>query len=140
MKEKALNVLIAAKAIMVIMCCAIIFPCLSGCREANRVSYNVSQQADNFNVIRRLTVINTRTDKAEFELIAAFSLKVDSSDNQLEIICETGDGDYKKHFIGLNENTMYVVEDISGAEVDKYHYEVNFLPDMIAPVTLTSDD
>ena len=35
---------------------------------------------------------------------------------------------------------MYVVEDISGAEVDKYHYEVNFLPDMITPVTLTSDD
>ncbi len=28
-----------------------------GCREANRVSHNVSQEADNFNVIRRLTVI-----------------------------------------------------------------------------------
>lgn len=29
---------------------------------------------------------------------------------------------------------------ISGAYVDKYHYEVNFLPEMIAPVTITSND
>lgn len=36
---------------------------LCGCREADRVSYNVSKQADNFNVMRRITVFNTRTDK-----------------------------------------------------------------------------
>lgn len=114
---------------------------LTGCdTEANRVSYNVSQEADNFNVIRRLTVINTRTDKPIFELVAAFSLLVDHEDNQLEIICETGKDEYKKHFVGLNNETVYVVEDISGANVDKYHYEVNFLPEMINPVTFTSKD
>lgn len=32
---------------------------LVGCEtEAQKVSYNLSQQADNFNVIRQLTVIN----------------------------------------------------------------------------------
>lgn len=132
MKKKFISIIC-----VVALLCSCIF---AGCREANKVSRNVSQQADNFNVIRRLTVINSRTDKAEFELIAAFSLQVDRADNQLEIICETGDGEYKKHFIGLNSNTMYVVEDISGAEVDKYHYEVNFLPEMILPVTFTSED
>lgn len=114
--------------------------CFVGCTEVDQVSHNVSQEADNFNVIRRLTVINSRTDKAEFELVAAFSLQVDSTDNQLEIICETGKGEYKKHFIGLNDETMYVVEDISGAEVDKYHYEVNFLPEQILPITFKSKD
>lgn len=113
---------------------------LVGCTEVDQVSYNVSQEADNFNVIRRLTVINSRTDKPEFELVAAFSLQVDSAENQLEIICETGNNEYKKHFIGLNDETMYVVEDISGAEVDKYHYEVNFLPEQILPVTFKSKD
>lgn len=113
---------------------------LVGCTEVNQVSYNVSQEADNFNVIRRLTVINSRTDKPEFELVAAFSLQVDGAENQLEIICETGNNEYKKHFIGLNDETMYVVEDISGAEVDKYHYEVNFLPEQILPVTFKSKD
>lgn len=114
--------------------------CLVGCTEVNQVSYNVSQEADNFNVIRRLTVINSRTDKPEFELVAAFSLQVDGVENQIEIICETGENEYKKHFIGLNDETMYVVEDISGAEVDKFHYEVNFLPEQILPITFKSED
>lgn len=43
-----------------------------GCTEADKVSQNVSQEADNFNVLRRFAVINTRTDKVEFELIGAF--------------------------------------------------------------------
>ncbi len=113
---------------------------LVGCTEADKVSSNVSQEADNFNVIRRLTVLNARSDKPMFELIGAFSITVDSADNQLEVICETGENEYKKHFIALNEWTMYVVEDVSGAEVDKYRYEVNFLPESIVPVTVTNND
>lgn len=113
---------------------------LVGCTEAEKVSSNVSQEADNFNVIRRLTVLNASSDKPMFELIGAFSITVDSEDNQLEVICETGKNEYKKHFIALNEWTMYVVEDVSGAEVDKYRYEVNFLPESIVPVTITSND
>jgi hypothetical protein len=35
---------------------------------------------------------------------------------------------------------MYVVEDISGASVSKYHYEINFLPEMIIPIEFTSKD
>ena len=32
---------------------------LTGCgTEAQRASYNLSQQADNFNIVRQLTVIN----------------------------------------------------------------------------------
>lgn len=40
----------------------------------------------------------------------------------------SGDGIYQKHFVYLNDYTLYVVEDISGSGVDKYHYEINFLP------------
>lgn len=129
------------KKLLFIFMAVLIITTLSGCqREADRVSYNVSQEADNFNVIRRLTVINARTDKPTFELVAAFSLNVDHADNQLEIICETGPNQYKKHFVGLNDWTIYVVEDISGASVSKYHYEVNFLPKAINPITFTSKD
>lgn len=42
---------------------------------------------------------------------------------------------YQKHFVYLNDDTMYVVEDISGANVDKYHYEINFLPEYGVKVT-----
>ena len=35
---------------------------------------------------------------------------------------------------------MYVVEDVSGAEVDKYRYEVDFLPESIVPITFKAKD
>ena len=128
------------KIIHVLTIAAIVSLGIVGCRESERVSHNVSQEADNFNVVRRLTVINSRTDKPEFELIGNFSINVDSNDNQLEVICETGKNEYKKHFIGLNEWTMYVVEDIGGADVNKYKYEVNFLPETIQPISVTTKD
>lgn len=110
---------------------------LTGCTEAEKVSENVSQEADNFNVLRRLAVINSRTDKVEFELIGAFSLSVDNDENQIEIVAELEDGTYKKHIVGLNENTMYVIEDLGGAKVNKYKYEVNYIPESIVPFTVT---
>ena len=114
---------------------------LAGCTEVSQVSYNVSQEADNFNVLRRFAVINTRTDKVEFELIGAFSLQVENShDNQVEVVVELEDGTYKKHIIGMNENTMYVVEDLGGAKVNKYKYEVNYIPETIVPFTITEND
>lgn len=111
----------------------------TGCRQADRVSYNISQQADNFNVTRRLAVINARTDEPVFELIGNFALD-NNAVNELEITVEVTRGVYKKHFVYLNEWVIYVVEDVSGAYVDPYHYEVNFLPEMIVPVTIISED
>ncbi|MBU5440308.1 hypothetical protein KQI42_20135 [Tissierella sp. MSJ-40] len=113
---------------------------LAGCshRQADRVSHNVSLEADNFNVIRRLTVLNARTDKPMFELIGAFSFELQS--NRIIAVVETGPNEYKKHSVGLGEWTLWVVEDVGGANVDKYRYEVNFLPEMIVPITLTNND
>ena len=101
---------------------------LTGCTEAEKVKYNISQEADNFNVTRKLTIINARTDTILLELVGTFSLS-NNDTNELEIICEVADGKYQKHFVYLNEYTLYVVEDISGSDVDKYHYEINFLPE-----------
>lgn len=112
---------------------------LVGCTEADKVSMNVSQQADNFNVLRRFAVINTRTDKVEFELIGVFSL--DASDYpKIKVVVEKEDGTYLKHIIGLNVDTIYVVEDLGGAKVNKYKYEVNYIPEMIVPFTVTQED
>lgn len=112
----------------------------TGCyRQADIVSQNIGKEADNFNVTRRLAVINARTDKPIFELVGNFSLK-NNSTNELEVICEVAPGEYKKHFVYLNQWTIYVVEDVSGANVSQYHYEVNFLPEMFIPYTFTMSD
>ena len=97
-------------------------------------------KADRFNITRRLAVINCRSDKPVFELIGNFSIETDSYDNQLEVTVEYEKGLYKKHFIYLNDWITYTVEDVSGAYVDNYHYEFNYLPEMINPITITQKD
>ena len=102
--------------------------------RAYKVSNNISQEADNFNVTRKLTVLNARTDTILLELTGTFSVQ-NNSENELEVIIETAEGKYQKDLVYLNDYTMYVVEDISGADVDKYHYEINFLPEWGVKVT-----
>ena len=113
---------------------------LSGCEstQSSQVSYNVSQEADNFNVIRRVAVINTRTDKIEFEVIGRISVDTNDSD-KLVIIVEAEKGIYKKHLINMTEWNMYVVEDLEGAQVNQYKYEVNYMPETIIPFTITEN-
>lgn len=128
------------KLITVILSGVLMLGALCGCTQADRVSYNISQEADRFNITRRLAVINARSDKPIFELIGNFSINTDSVDNQLEVTVEYEKGKYKKHFVYLNEWTIYTVEDVSGAFVDNYHYEVNYLPEMFVPFSVTMKD
>ena len=44
-------------ALVVLVCFA-----ATGCTEADQVSSNISKEADNFNVTRKLTVLNARTE------------------------------------------------------------------------------
>ena len=115
---------------------------LTGCgTEAQRVSYNLSQQADNFNVVRQLTVINCIEGDVLFQMTGKMSITADTADNQLEIIVEDN-GTYVKHFVGLSDNVTYVVEDLNlGAnEVNKYKYTLNFNPKMWIPYDVETID
>lgn len=112
---------------------------LVGCgRESQMVSHNIAQEADNFNVLRRVVVINTRTDKAEFECIGKMSIEVGAK--RLDVIVETDDGKYQKHIINLTVNNMYIVEDLGKSDVNKYKYEVNYLPETIQPFDIVTKD
>ena len=113
---------------------------LAGCgTEAERVSYNVSQAADNFNVCRQITVINIRDDKVLYTLEGFFSIQ-NEGNNELCVISEVGDGVYKKDFIYLSDWTTYICTDLTGAKVDRYHYELNILPQMVGGVVITAKD
>lgn len=117
----------------------------SGCTQAEKVSANVSTEADNFNVTRRLVVTNVSmmtSPTVLYEMTGNFSIQEDVAEKQLEVTCEVHDPSgrkyYTKHFIKINEYVTYVVEDLSGANVTPYKYELNFMPESIVPVTITT--
>lgn len=109
---------------------------LTGCRQSEIVSYNLSKQADSFNDVRQITVINCLKGDVLFQMTGKMSIQADTSDNQLEVVVEDEHGDYKKHFIGLSDNVTYVVEDITSNDVNKYKYTLNFNPNMWMPVEI----
>lgn len=122
------------KKIILLIMIAMLLVCFTGCNEAEKVSYNLSQEADNFNDIRQVTVINCLKGDTLFQMTGKMSITADVEDNQLEIIVEDENGEYKKHFIGLSDNVTYVVEDITTKDINKYKYTLNFNPKMWIPV------
>lgn len=131
-----------SRIVLALLSVLLIATVLTGCgTEAQRVSYNLSQQADNFNVVRQLTVINCIEGDVLFQMTGKMSITADTADNQLEIIVEDN-GTYVKHFVGLSDNVTYVVEDLNlGAnEVNKYKYTLNFNPKMWIPYDVETID
>ena len=129
------------KIMMAMAIIAMVAIVMVGCdRQADRVSYNLSQEADNFNVVRQLTVINCIQGDVIFQMTGKMSIKADTPDNQLEVVVEDEAGNYQKHFIGLSDNVTYTVEQKRFKDVDNYKYTLNFNPKMWLPVGVDTID
>ena len=120
------------KFIAIVLTFMVIIGCLTGCSEADNVNHNLSQAADNFQVIRKITVYNARTDMIIMEMEGCMSLS-NNSTHELVVTCMTGPNQYRKNYVYLNEYVIYVVEDITNTVTDPYHYKIHFytaLPDI----------
>ena len=102
----------------------------TGCTQADTVRHNITENADSFNVTRRITVFNTRTDKVLMQMTGVMSIKTDSNTKELNVLVKDGET-YYKHLIYLNDDTTYVMEDIGGADVSRSAYEIHFLPEVL---------
>lgn len=105
---------------------------LVGCTsEADTVSENLSKSADSFEVQRRVVFVNGITDKYLLSIEGLCSITDEGK--QLEVTCKVGEGQYKKHFLGLSDNVTYFVEQTDAKFEDAYHYKVLFRPETIIP-------
>jgi len=130
------------KILSMVLCAGVLLIPMAGCgqTEADKVAYNLSLEADNFNVVRQLTVIDCITGEVLFQMTGRISINADREDNQLEVTVEDENGNYQKHFVGLSDNVTYVVEQLRSKNVDKYKYTLNYNPKMWIPVTVDTID
>lgn len=107
----------------------------TGCFEtdARVASYNLSKQADMFEIDRRIVFYNGINGQYILSIEGKCSINVDTSEKQLEVTCKTSESSYKKHFLGLSENVIYFAEQLESKNISTYHYEVIFKPQTILP-------
>lgn len=104
---------------------------LTGCSsDADVASENLSKDAEQFKILRRVVFFNGITDKYLLSIEGYCSIADEG--NQLEVTCKIS-GQYKKHFLGLSDNVSYFVEQVDAANVSTKHYKVIFKPEVIVP-------
>jgi hypothetical protein len=99
--------------------------------DAKVASHNLSKAADNFEIDRRVIFYNGITNQYMLEIRGKCS--IERLPARVAITCKTGPSEYKKHFLGLSDNVTYFAEQLSGANVSRYHYRVTFKPQEIIP-------
>lgn len=104
------------------------------CSKADRVSHNLSREADELNITRRVTVINGITNQIIFQATGQMSIEYVEERKQLNIIALGENGEYKKHIVGISDNVSYMVEDITGMKGVDTKYRLYFNPDMVVPI------
>jgi hypothetical protein len=120
------------RAAALVLASMTVLAAMAGCStDADVASRNLSTDAEQFKIERRVVFFNGITDKYLLSIEGKCSI-VDAN-RQLEVTCKTGEGQYKKHFLGLSDNVSYFTEQLDAANVDTYHYKVIFKPEVIIP-------
>lgn len=117
MKKRILGIM------MVMVLCAVL---LAGCSQADNATLQLKEDADEFKVVRRITVINLRTDSILYEIEGRISYEVEA-DGDFSIVAKVGEKSFKRDTIGVGEagnGITYIVEQIEPLEEDPYHYEI----------------
>ena len=127
------------KKLLLLIVILVVTLTLVGCASAaDKVSHNLSVEADEFRIKRRIIFINLITGEYLFEMEGNCSIEKDVEQQQLEVTCMIGDGTYAKHFLDVHDgaNVTYIVEQLEYQYVSRYDYHIKFKPEAIIPITI----
>ncbi|AVI03681.1 hypothetical protein SEA_LONELYBOI_50 [Gordonia phage LonelyBoi] len=105
---------------------------LTACNtDADVADENLKKAAEQFEISRRITVINGITDK--YLMVVEGKCSLEFPDGRNEIICKLSDGSFVKHHVIKADNVFVMSEQTTGAQVSTDHYRVIFKPEVIVP-------
>lgn len=102
-----------------------------GCSEASTASQNISTDADNFKIQRKIVGINTRTDKYLFYVEGKCS--IERNDDALIALCKYGENDFRKQYMGKSTDTFWSSIQTVGVPADVYHTKIVLKPEGVIP-------
>lgn len=106
---------------------------LAGCDDSTVATRNLVKAADNFEVNRRIVFYNGITDTYMLEIEGRCSISLNAESTAFNVICDLGNGNYKRHTLVLSDNVTAFVEQIEPNKVSTNFYRVTFKPSVIVP-------
>lgn len=106
---------------------------LTACDDSKVATRNLIKAADNFEVNRRIVFYNGITDTYMLEIEGRCSIDLNQNNTAFNVICDVGNGNYKRHTLVLSDNVTAFVEQIEPNKVSKNFYRVTFKPSTIIP-------
>ena len=100
---------------------------------AKKASENVSIASDNFEVPRRISVVNGITDKVVMKMEGFCSLQRSSTINRMAVVCKTENGKFLKNLLDKSDNVFVLTEQLEAVEASTFHYRVIFRPQSLIP-------
>lgn len=103
---------------------------LAGCSSDSQVvNDNITKDADNFKILRRIVFYNGITDSYVLSVEGYCSVEPGGT---IWVTCKIGET-YKRHMLGRSDNVTWFAEQLEAVNVSSSHYKVIFKPSVIIP-------
>ena len=102
---------------------------ISGCSQAETVTWNIQKEADKFGVYRKMTFVNLYTNELLYSAEGYFSIQTTYSNEyqgqqEIGIVFKVGANKYKMDYFSIDKNVAYVIEQIENTTTDPYHWKI----------------
>jgi hypothetical protein len=123
------------KLVVGIVAAALLTMGMAACstHDSDVVSENLSTEADQFHILRRIVFYNGITGEYMLSIEGLCALGNNDPPRELTVVCKVGPDQYKKSFLGLSDNVTFFVEQMEAASVSSAQYKVIFKPSVIVP-------
>ena len=120
------------KMLLILMASLALATGLTACNnDATTVNKNLSTDADNFKVLRRVVFYNAINDK--YILAVEGFCSVDPGDGRrMTVTCKVGN-EYKRDALGTSDNVLWWYEQLETSNVSPTHYKIILKPSEIIP-------
>lgn len=103
----------------------------AGCNQASTVTHNIQEDANKFNVYRKITFINLYTNQLLYSAEGYFSVQTTYENDyqgqqEIGIVFKIGADEYKMDYFSIDNNVTYVIEQTKNTTTNPYYWNITW--------------
>ena len=99
------------------------------CSQAATMRNNIQEEADKFNVYRKITFVNLYTGQLLYSAEGYFSLQTTHENTyqgqqEIGLVFNVAKNEYKMDYFSIAENVCYVIEQVENTTGNPYYWKI----------------